>query len=247
VIAENSTVSLDMNNIRARMKDVLWNFRLDAASVVRRQLLRFGLDLVPVMDRKSDLEVIRRVLRESHMRLNGCESYNILSTVRGTVEKIEGTLAEVGVFRGGSAKLICEGKGSRELHLFDTFGGLPEPGEVDSSIFWRGQHKAAMEPVQQYLHRYSNVYFHKGRFPSTAAPVERKRFCFVHLDVDLYEATRAGLQFFYPRLNPGGVLISHDYNESGVRRAIEEFFRDKPEIVMQQPAGSQCFIVRCMV
>lgn len=48
--------------------------------------------------------------------------------------KIAGDFAEVGVYRGGSAKLICEAKGERPLHLFDTFGGLPPTGEHDWSF-----------------------------------------------------------------------------------------------------------------
>ena len=36
-------------------------------------------------------------------------------------------MAEVGVYQGVSAKLICEAKGDKELHLFDTFEGLPDP------------------------------------------------------------------------------------------------------------------------
>ncbi len=46
-------------------------------------------------------------------------------------EKIKGELAEVGVYKGGSAKLICEAKGNSILHLFDTFEGLPNVGEND--------------------------------------------------------------------------------------------------------------------
>ncbi len=233
-----------MGSIHARFKNALWDFRLDAASLVRRQLLRVGLDLVPIMDRKSDTDLIRRVLRESHMRLNGCEAYNILAIVRATVEKTSGALAEVGVFRGGSARLICEAKGSRELHLFDTFEGLPATEEADDPMFRQGQYSSRMEGVREYLQGYPGVVLHKGLFPSTAPPVEGIRFCFVHLDVDLHEAMRAGLQFFYPRLNAGGVLVAHDYDTSGVRKAVDEFFRDKPEIVIQQPAGSQCLIVR---
>jgi hypothetical protein len=53
------------------------------------------------------------------------------------------------------------------------------------------------------------------------------RFCFVHLDVDVYQSTLDGLEFFFPRLQTGGVLLSHDYNSvscPGVRRAFDEYF-----------------------
>ena len=35
--------------------------------------------------------------------------------------KLSGDIAEVGVYRGGSAMIICEAKGNKKLHLFDTF------------------------------------------------------------------------------------------------------------------------------
>lgn len=223
----------------------LWTFQRAAARRVRYRLLAKGLDLVPIMDRKSHLDTVREVMRESGLAMNGCEGYQLLTTVIAAVDKLTGDLAEVGVNRGGSAKLICEAKGSRDLHLFDTFAGLPRPGERDcGTVFWEGQFAATQESVQRYLEHYPNVHFYKGLFPATAGPILKLRFCFVHLDVDFYEATRAGLAVFYPRMVPGGVLMSHDYNAAGVRRAIDEFFADKPEIVIQQPAGSHCIAVR---
>jgi O-methyltransferase len=219
--------------------------RRAGARAIRGRLLARGLDLVPVMDRKSHLDMIRRVMRETGLAMNGCEAYQVLTTVKAVVEKVAGELAEVGVYRCGSARLICEAKGARELHLFDTFAGLPSPGQNDAGVaFWTGQFAASLEAAQEYLKAFPNVHFYKGLFPSTAEPVRDKKFCFVHLDVDLYEATRAGLEFFYPRMTAGGVLMCHDYDASGVRLAIDEFFRDKPELVLQQPAGSHCVVVK---
>jgi O-methyltransferase len=219
--------------------------RRAGARTVRRQLLARGLDLVPVMDRKSHLDVIRQVMLETGLAMNGCEAYQILTTVKAVAEKVAGELAEVGVYRCGSARLICEAKGARELHLFDTFAGLPSPGQNDAGVaFWLGQFAASLEAAQMYLRAFPNVHFYKGLFPSTAEPIRDKKFCFIHLDVDLYEATRAGLEFFYPRMTPGGVLMCHDYDAPGVRLAVDEFFRDKPELVIQQPAGSHCVVVK---
>jgi O-methyltransferase len=223
----------------------LWKLRRTGVGAIRSRLLGRGLDLVPIMDRQTHLETIRRVFSESRLMMNGCEAYQILTTVKAVVEKVEGDLAEVGVFRGGSARLICETKGERPLHLFDTFAGLPEPGANDSgAVFFDGQFAATQAGVEAYLKGFPNLHFYPGLFPATAAPIADKRFCFVHLDVDLYEATRTGVEFFYPRLSAGGVLMSHDYDTPGVRRAVDEFFRDKREPVIQQPAGSHCLIVK---
>ena len=222
-----------------------WRLRRAGVIAVRRQLLRFGLDLVKVADGVSCLlPEIRQVMRDTGMLLNGCEAYQVIALTAATA-KIAGAIAEVGVYRGGSARLICQVKGDRPLHLFDSFEGLSTTTAADSgSRCYRGQFRSNIDSVRQYLSEYSNVFFHRGWFPDTAAAVEDERFSFVHLDVDLYEPTRAGLEFFYPRLSSGGVLLSHDYYFAGVQKAFTDFFADKPEIVVPQAAGSQCFLIK---
>jgi hypothetical protein len=62
--------------------------------------------------------------------------------------------------------------------------------------------------------------------------------------VDLFESTMAALEFFYPRMNPGAILVSHDYVEfAGVRRAFDEFFEHKSEPVIEL-SGNQCLVVK---
>ena len=170
------------------------------------------------------------------------EAYLIRSAVLGTM-KVPGDIAEVGVFRGGTAKVICEAKGTRQLHLFDTFEGLPEPGQIDAA-FHKGQYASSLESVRTFLNGFSGVQFYKGYFPRTGEPVKDMSFSFVHLDVDLYESTVGALEFFYPRMSPGAVLISHDYVEfPGVRTAFDGFFENKPEPVIEM-SGNQCLVVK---
>jgi hypothetical protein len=62
--------------------------------------------------------------------------------------------------------------------------------------------------------------------------VEDRRFKLVHIDVDLYQPTRDSVEFFYPRMVPGGVILCDDYGSTrcpGARRAMDEFFFEKPE------------------
>jgi hypothetical protein len=170
------------------------------------------------------------------------EAYTVRCAVLATA-KVEGDIAEVGVFRGGSARVICEAKGDRALHLFDTFEGLPEPGSNDSA-FRKGQYQCSLESVQSFLLGFPNLYFYKGYFPGTGGPIKDRSFSFVHLDVDLYKSTLEALQFFYPRMNLGALLISHDYVEfPGVRQAFEEFFDSKPETVIEL-IGNQCLVCK---
>jgi O-methyltransferase len=192
--------------------------------------------------RTEDYRLIQRVISETDMLLLRDEAYQVLSCARAT-DKIEGEIAEVGVYRGGSARLICEVRGTRTLYLFDTFEGLPVTNHLDS-LFGAGQYAASFEAVQAYLSKFPNIHIYKGLFPATSGPVADKRFSFVHLDVDLYQPTRDALDFFYPRLNAGGMFLIHDYLwAEGVRRAVQEFFAARMEPILEL-TGTYCGVVK---
>ena len=90
------------------------------------------------------------------------------------------------------------------------------------------------------------MHFHKGFFPDTAGPVADNKFCLVHVDVDIYQSVRDCLEFFYPRLVSGGFMVFDDYegkNCPGVRKAIDEFLVDKPEVQIAT-APFQCMILK---
>ncbi|MDE1919421.1 MAG: hypothetical protein KGH56_01845 [Patescibacteria group bacterium] len=107
-----------------------------------------------------------------------------------------------------------------------------------------GEYAASLESVQKVMGGIENVSYYKGLFPGTSKPIENKKFSLVHLDLDLYRATHDSLVFFYPRMNKGGVIISHDYYGCpGVRKAFDDFFADKPEPLITQ-AASQVLIVK---
>lgn len=190
----------------------------------------------------EDYALIRRVISETDMLLLQDEAYQVLSCARATA-KIPGEIAEVGVYRGGSARLMCKVLGNRALYLFDTFEGLPDTNAMDAR-FSAGQYAASFEKVQSYLNKFPNVHMYKGIFPATSGPIADKRFSFVHLDVDLYQPTRDALEFFYPRVNAGGMFLIHDYLwAEGVRQAVQEFFATRAETILEL-AGAYCGIVK---
>lgn len=192
--------------------------------------------------RSKVMDFTRKIKNENELLMSFNEAYQIYNACEQT-KKIEGDIAEVGVYKGGSSRIICEVKGSRPLHLFDTFEGLPEVDEIDS-IFQKGQYAESYENVKRYLENYSNIYFYKGIFPLTSDSVKNKKFSFVNLDVDLYKSTLDCLNFFYPRMSKGGIIILHDYiYATGVKKAVDEFFKDKPEPVIT-PSSTQCLIVK---
>lgn len=190
------------------------------------------------------VKIIDSLRREDRSLMSAFEQYIVLSVARA--QNTRGTaMAEVGVFRGASARLICQVKGDLPLYLFDTFEGLPEPSEADRGVHAKHQYAAGLEEVKTYLSDFPNVHYFKGVFPNSAAAVPERQYSFVHFDVDLYEGTKSCLEYFYPRMVPGGIILSHDYGLlAGVEQAFDEFFRDKPEQIIDLPT-TQCLVVKC--
>jgi len=155
-------------------------------------------------------------------------------------EKIPGAFAELGVYRGETANIIHTMDTSRILHLFDTFKGFDKQDllmensndeKYSTSIF----SDTSLEIVKKYINGNENVYFHPGHFPESAENLKDTNYAFVHLDADLYKPTLAALNYFYPRLSTGGVIIIHDYNHNwgGLRKAIDEYLQSIPETILE--------------
>lgn len=181
---------------------------------------------------------------EDKCYLDSEERYTIYSSIK-SLSKLHGDIAEVGVYKGGSAKLICEIKENKNLYLFDTFEGLPNTSKEDLvKKGWLSE--TSLEKVKNYLSSYSNVYFFKGIFPQTAQSISNCKFSFVHLDTDTYQSTFDGLTFFWPRMVLGGRIVSHDYNASdvmGIKKAFIEFFKDQQEKIIEI-ADTQVLVVK---
>lgn len=155
--------------------------------------------------------------------------------------KVAGDMAEAGVFLGGTALLMLAASSQKRLHLFDTFEGLPH----DEGKFRAGEWLGSLPDVKRNLAEHEErLEFHPGFFPASAKGLENLRFSAVHLDLDLYDSTLAALEWFWPRMVPGGVLVSHDYPLSeGVVRAFHEFFDPRPEPFIPL-SGNQCIAVK---
>ena len=189
------------------------------------------------------VRLIRRIRRERKSLQSAFEAFLIFSIAR-TQSRLPGDMAEVGVFEGATARLICEAKGERSLHLFDTFSGLPADSHRDAGVHRLHQYACSRRSVENYLAPFENVFIHEGRFPESAQDLPERQYSFVHLDVDLYQSTRDCLEYFYSRLLPGGAIISHDYSMlDGVKNAVDEFLADKPERLIEQPT-TQCVIFK---
>ena len=152
---------------------------------------------------------------------------------------------ECGCSRGLSFPELCSSFSKRMpgwtgegFHIFDSFEGLSQHGEkdlvcgdlgTDSDIarvarnMVPGNFAAALELVRANIHRrFPLAALHPGWIPSAFPEVAERSFSFVYPDVDLYQPTRDGLEYFFPRLSAGGAIITDDYNWPGARTAFEE-------------------------
>lgn len=151
-------------------------------------------------------------------------------------QNIKGAIAEVGVFKGETAKIIHSTLPYRKFYLFDSFSGFPKQvikEDCDGTV--RPQtinfSNTSKTEVINYIKGNENIEIREGVFPETAVNLEDEIFAFVHLDADLYQSTIDGFKFFYPRLANGGAIVVHDYNHNweGVKKAVDEFEAQIPE------------------
>lgn len=164
---------------------------------------------------------------------------------------VEGHIAEVGVYQGGSAKVIAEcAPGNRDIFLYDTFQGMPQEGPEDNHHKKGDFNNTSLGEVRRFLADHKNVWFKPGLFPKSVGSEWRRLYCFVHLDCDLYSSTREALDFYWPRLNPGGAVLIDDYGHLttlGAKKAVDEFAGQRGLTVLQLPRTGQALIWKSMI
>ena len=176
--------------------------------------------------------------------------------------KVDGYVAECGVWKGHSAFILCkmleETKSSKKFYIFDSFeGGLSDKSAKDKNNRYelkKEQIRAEKmsfasdeNQVKNSLSVFRNIYYFKGWIPERFNEVKNNNFCFVHIDVDLYQPTLDSLIFFYPRLTKGGAIVIDDYAISqfpGSRKAVDDFLiSNNCSFFYKVPFGS-CFIIK---
>ena len=139
-------------------------------------------------------------------------------------ETPEGCFIEIGVYKGGSAKVLYDVamEQKREIYLFDTFEGIPycdpETDEVPVGEF-------SDVDEDELRAEMPNAHIVKGVFPETLGEVVNRLYpvAFLHVDADQYRATKAAIQLIFPMMTTGSVAVFDDVILlKGVRKAIEE-------------------------
>jgi O-methyltransferase len=213
--------------------------------LLRTLLARRGAAVVHMADEagRRDLALLRETHALAEVLVQDASALQILACVRAC-RGLGGAMAEAGVFAGATARLICEAKGDAPLHLFDVFEALqapPGPSADTGRAAELRRHFGAVHGtragVERLLAPYPGVQVHAGIFPDTARGLEDEQFSFVHLDLDLEPSTRDALEFFHPRLLPGGIIVGDDYNAREVRRVFDAYFAGRTDTVIALPWG----------
>ena len=167
--------------------------------------------------------------------------------------QIEGDVVECGVWRGGSMfaaarSLLHFGDWSRRLWLYDTFEGMSIPTERDVDMSGVPAREllinddihdpkgvwclSTLEEVKKHLEEScypeKQICYIEGKVEQTLPETTPEKISILRLDTDWYESTRCELEYLFPLLSSGGILIIDDYGHwQGCRKAVNEYFSSR--------------------
>ena len=175
---------------------------------------------------------------------------------------IAGAIVECGVWRGGSMQAVARtllerGATDRELHLFDTFEGMPPPQAVDRRYDGmaaadllagrdRSRHIWAIADLDDVRTGMAatgfptaHVHYHPGLVEETIPAGAPDEIALLRLDTDWYASTLHELEHLDDRVPSGGVIVLDDYGYwEGARRAVDEFLGRRGEPLLLVPMAS---------
>jgi hypothetical protein len=171
----------------------------------------------------------------------GSANINIIRALLDRTKGLEGDIAECGVFQGATLVSIAlwarEHAPARMVFGCDSFQGFDQavladaamPGMADDTKRIGGFSNTSAAMVARKL-ALANVADRatlvQGYYADTLQRLSERQFSFVHLDCDLYSSYKDCLDFFYPRLVPGGIILFDEYNDPpwpGCNQAVDEF------------------------
>lgn len=203
----------------------------------------------------GEAEAARAVVRvEGHTLLSYERAVTLYQQARYLEEtRVGGAFVECGVYKGGAVGILAianleHGARRRELHLFDSFQGLPEPSRRDGArnlakaeatsgrsldgagalvpVEWD---RAAREDCERLFTKLGypseHLHYHEGWFQQTLAMGSSiGDIALLRLDGDWYESTKVCLEALYPYVVPGGFVVIDDYgHHEGCRAAVDEY------------------------
>jgi len=225
-------------------------------TAIHKSFRAFGLDIIRFSNSKGKYppdfrDDEKKIIGEVQpWTLTSAERiYALIQAVRYvSANSIAGAIVECGVWKGGSmaavAKTLLQMQDvGRDLYLFDTFEGMPEPtredmdysGKQASEVLQQDSSyrcaNAPLEGVKRLLfetgYPKERIHFVQGRVEETIPTAAPDSICLLRLDTDWYGSTKHELVHLFPRVSRGGVIIIDDYGHwKGSRQACDEYFAE---------------------
>lgn len=173
----------------------------------------------------------------------------ILGQLCESAMHVPGNVAEYGVFMGHSAlvmaELIARSGAPRRLFLFDSFRGMP-PTTAGLDSFREGDFaETSLDRVRALFAGRDYVTLVPGFFSDTLPQTETGPLAFCHIDCDLYLSVRESIEYVYPRLSTGAIVVFDDYGFrtcEGARKAVDEFCQAVGRTAVYLPTGQAVLI-----
>lgn len=180
--------------------------------------------------------------------------YELWQLVGEAAKLAQGALVEIGVWRGGTGALIAKKSrlaGIEEpVYLCDTFRGVVKAGPRDGAYVGGEHADTTKEQVLQLCRelQVDQVRVLEGIFPDESGHlVAGNAFRFCHIDVDVYQSAKAIVDWIWPRLVPGGIIVYDDYGFhacSGITQFVNEERLKMDRMVMHNLNGHAIVIKR---
>lgn len=170
---------------------------------------------------------------------------------------VPGDFVECGTWRGGLAALMLHNITmhclDKKIYIYDTFEGMPEPGENDCNTSKRMYEenkgdwcKAGLDVVQSVLEEIASTYNHYctfvvGKVEDTLDATHPNNIALARLDTDWYSSTKKELEVLYPLVVSNGFVLIDDYSDwNGCKQAVDDYLAtlDKTTYTMQLADGS---------
>lgn len=156
---------------------------------------------------------------------------------------LDGDFVECGVWYGVLSRTICNYVDFKnqpsKFYLIDSWGRME--GSHDDPKY----HADIYATVQKRFADSPNVHLVRGLVPDVLPQVTSNRIAYLSIDMNGSVAERAALEYFYPKMVPGGVIYFDDYGRGvypGLRETVNEFLSDKPETLLHFPSGNSIIV-----
>lgn len=171
--------------------------------------------------------------------------------------QIPGDIAEFGSWRGANlmfmAKLleILDPHGSKRVHCFDNFSGLPPFSSNDGSEDGKvGEYCGSLEDLRLLIDLYNlndTISIYPGAIENTLREYldsdKGVSFSLIYYDADLYEPASVVLELAHERLMKGGIFVFDEWNHPawpGEGLAVREFMaRHGHDYISEHIAGTR--------